>query len=295
MPIISGTVFDASGNPVAGRIVRAYRRDTGELLAETLSSDGSSSSDPHWDKVVALLHFDGDFTDETGGVVTTGGALSFTTGKFGEAVRFTRSPTPRTLIRKTGLNIGSGDFTIEAWVRLSSTSLNNTIFDFRLGAGGSTLPLVESDGGNLYVWVNNSYLIGPVTSALSASNFKHLALVRSSGVMSLWLDGVLVGTAEYTYDMGNAQVSIGRSMNTSTTNYDLAGDIDELRITKGVARYTENFTPPTEPFPNTSTLLPLGKYVIETTYTGECFVVCFPNENENTNAKIWDKVVPLEI
>ena len=208
--------------------------------------------DPHWDKVVSLLHFDGDFTDETGGVVTTSGDLSFTPGKFSEAVRFTRSVTPRTVIRKSGLNIGSGDFTIEAWVRLSSVSQDNTIFDFRLGTGISSLPLVECDRGNLYVWVSGSYLIGPMTSAMSASHFKHLALVRTSGVLSLWLDGVLVGTAGHTYDMGNAQVSIGRSMNTasSNTNFDLAGDIDELRITTGVARYTENFTPPDKRFPN---------------------------------------------
>lgn len=42
MPVISGTVFDDTGNPVAGRIVRAYRRDTGELLVETLTSDGTT-------------------------------------------------------------------------------------------------------------------------------------------------------------------------------------------------------------------------------------------------------------
>lgn len=233
-----------------------------------------SNCDPYWDKVVALLHFDGNFNDETGGVVTTEGALTFTPGKFSEAVRFTRSVTPRTIIRKSGLNIGSGDFTIEAWVRLSSVSLDNAIFDFRLGEGISSLPLVESDGGNLYVWVNGSYLIGPISSAMSTSHFKHLALVRSSGVLSLWLDGVSVGEAPYTYDMEFAQVSIGRSMNTSSSNtsFDLVGDIDELRITVGIARYTENFTPPSEPFPNQGSVTTLLPEVIGEQFGGGYYI-----------------------
>ena len=208
--------------------------------------------DQHWDKVVALLHFDGDFADETGGLVTTSGSLSFEQGKFDDAVRFTRSASPRSFIRISELPIGTGDFTVECYIKLENLSLNNTIFDFRLGLGLSQLPLVESDGGNLYVWVNGAYIIGPAALVMSSSEYKHLALVRESGVLYLWLDGSLIGYAGYTHDMGAAELTVGMSTNTgsSNTSFDLSGQLDELRITKGVARYTENFTPPNEPFPN---------------------------------------------
>ncbi len=214
--------------------------------------EDKQEGDPHWDNVVSLLHFDGDFTDETGGLVTTSGSLSFEPGKFGYAVRFARSEVPRSFIRTRELPIGTGDFTVECYIKLENLSLNNMIFDFRLGAGSSQLPMVESDGGNLYVWVNGAYFIGPAALVMSSSEYKHLALVRESGMLYLWLDGSLIGYAGYTYDMGVAQLTIGRSMNVASwnTNFDLSGQLDELRITKGVARYTENFTPPTEPFPN---------------------------------------------
>jgi len=53
--------------------------------------------------------------------------------------------------------------------------------------------------------------------------------------------------AESVQDNSN-QVFIGRYRNASTA-FDFDGYIDDLRITKGVARYTANFTPPTAPFP----------------------------------------------
>jgi hypothetical protein len=46
------------------------------------------------------------------------------------------------------------------------------------------------------------------------------------------------------------QVYIGRRWDTEGTASYFSGYIDELRITKGVARYTANFTPPTAAFPN---------------------------------------------
>ena len=65
----------------------------------------------------------------------------------------------------------------------------------------------------------------------------------------MFVDGVLVGTGSssvsYTYttllSVGYQVYGLGR--------YPFRGGIDEVRITKGVARYTENFTPPDKPFP----------------------------------------------
>lgn len=71
----------------------------------------------------------------------------------------------------------------------------------------------------------------------------HFALTRVGGIMRIFYNGVLKSSKTST--TGFAIDSIGAAYNLFGSQY-----IDEFRITKGVARYTENFTPPTEPFPN---------------------------------------------
>jgi hypothetical protein len=80
------------------------------------------------------------------------------------------------------------------------------------------------------------------------SGWRHLALTRESDLWTLWLDGVAVASRTFVCDF------------TSGGYYDYVGacdmlygrqclmQIDEFRFTRGIARYTTNFTPPTAPF-----------------------------------------------
>jgi hypothetical protein len=82
------------------------------------------------------------------------------------------------------------------------------------------------------------------------NNWHHVAVVRSSGTMNFYFDGSAQGSG--TADSTNYSGAAGTLRIGASGAYisDLNGYIDDLRITKGVARYTANFTPPTAAFPN---------------------------------------------
>jgi len=88
------------------------------------------------------------------------------------------------------------------------------------------------------------------TTSVSSNTWYHLAVVRSGNTFSLYVNGVSESTATSSVviadDTSNLLIGVG---DTGTTY--LNGYIDDLRITKGYARYTSNFTPPTKAFPNT--------------------------------------------
>jgi hypothetical protein len=108
------------------------------------------------------------------------------------------------------------------------------------------------DGGNLYFGVHNG---GPyVSTAFTASTgtWYYVTAVRSSGTMYLFVNGVsgsLGGSGSFNgYNLGQGGLSIGGF---STPRY-LTGYIQDLRLTKGVARYTATFTPPTAALPTSA-------------------------------------------
>lgn len=82
----------------------------------------------------------------------------------------------------------------------------------------------------------------------TVNTWSHIAVVRNSGVVTLYLNGVSLGTwsSSATF-LGN--VYIGTQVQSGGFNGYFRGFIDEFRITNGIARYTANFTPPTAAFP----------------------------------------------
>jgi hypothetical protein len=152
----------------------------------------------------------------------------------------------------TDFAFGANDFTIECFVRLDTTSTFQTILDFRpQGQGtGSSYLMLRYQGAIVFQSPNGAVLING--GALSTNIWYHVALAKSSGITKLFVDGTQVGLS-YTDSnnyLGAAERPVigGNGFQLGLTS--LNGYIDELRITKGVARYTANFTPPTAPFPD---------------------------------------------
>ena len=76
----------------------------------------------------------------------------------------------------------------------------------------------------------------------------HIAVSRSGTSLKLFIDGVEKASATNSSNFSNATNVLGIGALRDTGQYPLNGYIDDLRITKGVARYTANFTAPTNNF-----------------------------------------------
>jgi hypothetical protein len=142
---------------------------------------------------------------------------------------------------------GTGDFTVEFWVYPAAANQTATIIDWRPTNTNGAYPMLYLSSGSIKLYVNTADQISG--GAVTASAWSHIALARSSGVTKLFLNGTQTGS-NYTdtnaYLTGSGRPLIGSNA------YDLLlpfnGYLDDLRITKGYARYTANFTAPTAPF-----------------------------------------------
>ena len=157
------------------------------------------------------------------------------------------------------LDLGSGDFTLELWVNVPSTSSQQGLVVKRLTdqIANGTWGLRINSGGNLY-FEDIQTPSGIVTfGTLSTNTWTHVAVTRSGSTVRGFLNGTLVSSGTSTRDFTNSYPLLigiwgtsGGSWPSGTIDSPLNGYIDDLRITKGVARYTANFTAPTAPFPN---------------------------------------------
>lgn len=214
--------------------------------------------DPHWDKVVALLHFDGDLTDETGRVWSVLGNPTFElvepiygTGSFKTNGKEAAQTANHGLINNYN-DPYCVEFTFKA-VSLDAFGEANPLFwCFSNGPYGDSVIHIYSATGlrvqihsGAYSWIISEGL-APITIGVKY----HLAITYDGSDLRVFLDGVLVYIGvgvkiqTPTSPLRFGTHAEGIWMQGSNTIY------DELRITKGVARYTENFTPPTKPFPN---------------------------------------------
>lgn len=293
MPAIGGFVLDSSGAP-ADRELRIYRRDTGALLGKARSSGGDG--DQHFDKVSLLLHMDGTnggktFVDSSLSQKTVsaagGAAISTAKSKWGGAsLLLDGSEDYLSVQGHDDFVFGTGDFTVELWVNTTTTS-EKVFVDQYAGSGTDSWQL-SIKGGTLSWYSHGGYaLVG--SAPINNGAWHHVAATRSAGTLRFFVDGVLDGAVALGTNYTQKTVlGIGAQVASRNTYYDFPGNIDDLRITKGVCRYTANFTPPTAPFqdvPNPGRSLVFGEYYFVTPYTGEVNVVCLddasaPLEND---------------
>lgn len=142
---------------------------------------------------------------------------------------------------------GTGDFTIEAWVRPTNFTSGPIIVDFRTGDPQICPTLYINTSGVVLYYTNGATRI--TGSTLSINTWYHIALCRSSASTKLFVNGTQVGS---TYSDTNNYVEKPAYISAyggGTTFGNLNGYIDEFRISN-TARYTANFTSSTTPFVN---------------------------------------------
>jgi len=141
---------------------------------------------------------------------------------------------------------GTGDFTVECWVYLAVGSKVQVIFDTRVSGPSSTGIALAINASNApYVYVNAATLFTSST-ALTLATWTHVAMVKASGTITLYINGTSTGSAASATNLTDNALTIGSVIDyrDGSTTYHLNGYVDDLRITRGYARYTSNFTPP---------------------------------------------------
>lgn len=222
----------------------------------------------------SLLHFNGSdgsttFTDESGKTWTAAGNAQIDTAqsKFGAS---------SLLLDGSGDFVYSGDsldwrlddgsnanqWTIDLWVRFNAlqnggfaqqalNNQNNWNFTFNAdGVGGWRLGWRITSGGSEIVGISNAW------SGVTTNTWYHVALVKNgtSGYM-MFVNGNQIGSTQTNTNVIPdlaAQIEIGKWKDFFNTDYYLNGWIDEFRLSKGIARWTANFTPPTAEYGSVS-------------------------------------------
>lgn len=158
-----------------------------------------------------------------------------------------------TLPTSENFHFASSNFTMEGWFYFTSGTTNaiQTIFSnyTTFGNAGSIFwGKHTNNSGYVTVWFSNYSTGGPLlaeSSYPSNNTWTHYALVRNGNTFTLYRDGVSTASASWSGAATSAAAPVWIGTNGDGTQYPFPGYIDDFRITKGVARYTSAFTPPT--------------------------------------------------
>ena len=182
------------------------------------------------------------------GIITLAGNANVSTdqAKFGDTSLHTDGSGDAAFVKFTNageLNFGTGDFTLECFVRFADTD-NTQVLIANWESGANTWYLAHYGGSNKLTFYPNAreFAWDP-----SANTWYHMALTRASGVLKAFIDGTQIGSnISETANLAGANnyMSIGGAGNAGES---LNGFFDEVRVSK-FARYTSNFTAPAEPF-----------------------------------------------
>jgi hypothetical protein len=248
------------------RITKMVRyTNTFTLPTAAFPDGGPVATDAYFSNVSLLLHANGSngsttFTDNSSAArtITAYGNAQVSTAqsKFGgAAAALDGSGDYLTAPANAAFAFETGDFTVETWIYISAApaSPGSAIYD------SDTLDSGNGVRTNAFVWIldtnrnltlfSNGSFRGTTVASVPLNQWSHIALVRSGTTWRFYIDG--------TQDATSFTLSINLSVNycvigrvADSASYYLNGYLDDLRITKGVARYTSTFTPPTVEFPD---------------------------------------------
>jgi len=211
----------------------------------------SSYVDPYFSSVSLLLHMNGvdngtSFPDNSVNnytVTPNGGAITSTAQfKFGTASYLGGSGRYLTVSTdNTPFAFGTGDFTIEFWIRPTAFSAQQNLIVF---SNISSSAIIFSTNGTCSYQINN---INRITSgSLPTNAWSHIAISRVLGVSRMFVNG----TFQNSYSDSTNYLSTGSLWQIGGAGAPIIGNLDDLRITKGVGRYLNSFTAPIAQFPD---------------------------------------------
>lgn len=206
------------------------------------AASGGGGIDPYWDEVQSLLHFEGTlgtstFTDQKGRTWTINGTPVITDSQFrfgASAGAFNGSNQAINCAGNVDFGIGTGDFTVEFWLYPTRLGGAEGLFDNR-SASDTGIAIYSSVGsdGRLQVYSNSGLLL-ITPGALTVNQWVFVQVRRTSGVLSLGINGVEVDTeADARTYAAAPPLRIGSDYGGSQFGQFY---MDEFRLTVGVAR-----------------------------------------------------------
>lgn len=231
------------------------------------SAQGANpAQDPDFDNVISLQHFDSSsLPDQVSGASwTTEGAAAVTSTKSRWGYGSLYLPGGSTTGFNTAvLNAGSAlawgysDYTIELWVWFNSlTNVNtNVLMDWRTGTAQDTETFSDGlsvVGSNIYyqLWMGSPLITGTV--AMTTGRWNHIAISRQSGTTRTFINGVRdleTVTKNINFTKTDARPRFGTRYSGAGAGGSIQAYIDDFRVCTE-AIYTDDFVPPTGPFPN---------------------------------------------
>ena len=204
--------------------------------------------------VMAMLHLDNNVTDSSMSPITfTNSGVTFANtspkfsyyGVFNGSSHLTTSPGSFN-------NFGLGDFCIDFWCKTTQSGGSYYAMVGSTGSGVGHWRVSNIFGGTQEISLNfydGGYIDIPTGVSISDGNWHHVEVDRSGGVFYFFKDGTLIYTdaSHTTKNVGSASYGYDIGYNPANSTY-YNGQLDEIRITKGLARHTTSFTVPVAPY-----------------------------------------------
>jgi hypothetical protein len=144
----------------------------------------------------------------------------------------------------TAWAFGTGDFTMECWIYLNAVSTTHAIMG-TMYTTGAMLSFDNTAGGRLYTYIAGS-AINANSSSIRVGKWIHVAVTRASGTARIFADGELLNSGSLPGSVAASTFYIGTNAHATSTEF-MNGYISNVRVIKGTALYTANYTPPTSP------------------------------------------------
>ena len=245
----SATTVDTTGLAVTGAVTmpQGSLSLNGNLSSSSLTCSGSSRT------------ITGTNTTYS---ITGSGTSAWNYSPTGSAV-FNGTTQYLSLPTNAALQFG-GDFTVEMWIYPTALSGFKGLFGQRSSEVNYSPIIIELSAATLTFFVSTSgsaWAVSLTSPSITVNTWTHIALVRSGTTVSYYINGVAggtTGTATGALMTPVAPTYIGIDSGTPSGAGYFPGYISNLRIVKGVAVYTGNFTVPTGPLNATQTANPYG-------------------------------------
>ena len=220
---------------------------------------GGAATDPYWANVSYLLVGNGangtttNIKDSSNNNLTTtifgNTVISTAQSKYGSgSVYFDGNGDYLTLPSTSLLSFGTGNFTIEGWVYFPSFGgTSQGIIGIRPETSASGLSLYVASSNILGLQIGAGFIDS--TNSFSVNTWYYIAVVRSGTSVVIYVNGTSWASGTSSVNLTDTNCVLGRAY-TDISNYYLNGYLYDLRITKGVARYSgSTMTVPTAPLP----------------------------------------------